>query len=649
VSASHLYQAGVGLRVLLLVGVCSASMPLSGYAAKREPDATRLIPQERFPTAPPETQDISTTALAELTREVQGYVERGLIVGGELLVVKNRRTVLHETFGYADRDDDVPWTKGTVSNIRSMTKPITGAAAQILIDRGQLGLEDPVARYLPGFDTEAAREITVRQMLTHRAGLPVNILTAMDEYATLVDFGNAVGARGPRFEPDSQFWYTDSGTDALGAIVEVVSGKRLDEFVREELLEPLGMSESFYFLDDEDPRREKIASLYAGTVDNWRRFLNPDEGAFYPFAWGSQSLYSTPLDYAKFLAMWLDGGRVGTRALLSEAAVARSLHPVSEMTMVLSETRHPTAFAGLEVYYGQMAMLHVPIGSKDGPPTIIGHSGADGTYASAWPARDLMVLFFTQKRGGSFTLRLEEAIDRLLIAPEAYADRSLIPVELEPYVGTYIADWADHMKEEFVVHVRGGRLSIDIPSLADIELVPAADEGTWSFAIAPTVSLWFERDDEGRVNCLRIRQGQLTYEAPRKGTPHEQQIRDANRADPELLQKYLGAYEDPESGGVARVFIDGDYLAIESEVGVFHLWKHPIEDAWVVRENTAFSITFQEEDGVVVSFTRNALSGARTVFPRGDRPRHGTQVRDTTAPMTRLIRTIAALARTCPL
>ncbi len=137
VSARHLCQAPRCFRIVLLVAACSAGLPVAGRAAEREPDAARLTPQETFPTAPPETQDISGTALAKLAREVQEYVERGLIVGGELLGVKNRRTVLHETFGYADRDDNVPWTKGTVSNIRSMTKAITGAAAQILIDRGQ--------------------------------------------------------------------------------------------------------------------------------------------------------------------------------------------------------------------------------------------------------------------------------------------------------------------------------------------------------------------------------------------------------------------------------------------------------------------------------------------------------------------------------
>jgi len=92
------------------------------------PSAALVAPQEAFPRATPESQGLSAEAMVELAREVSGYVERGLIVGGELLVVKNRRTVLHKTFGLADREESIPWTVGTVANIRSMTKPITGAA-----------------------------------------------------------------------------------------------------------------------------------------------------------------------------------------------------------------------------------------------------------------------------------------------------------------------------------------------------------------------------------------------------------------------------------------------------------------------------------------------------------------------------------------
>jgi len=578
------------------------------------------VAQTAFPVATAESQGLSTEALAELARNVKGFVERDLIVGGELLVVKNRRTVLHETFGHADLDEGIPWTVGTVANIRSMTKPITGAAAQILIDRGELGLEDAVAEYLPGFDTDASRGITVRQMLTHRAGLPANILTGMLDFPTLEDMGNAVGERGPEFEPDSRFWYTDSGTDALGALVEAVSGTKLDDFVREELLDPLGMSESFYFLDDEDPRRGRIATLYLKLADGWQTLIEPDEGAFYPFAWGAQSLYSTPVDYAKFLAMWMDGGRVDDRALLSEDAVARTLRPVSEMTLPLSSVGRPTSFGGMEVYYGQMAMLllSAEVGGT-GPATIIGHSGADGTMALAWPERDLMVLFFAQQRGATVTLRVEEAVDRLLIAPEAYADASEIPQELAPYPGTYIADWGTHMKEEFTVHVVNGQLWIDIPTTGDLELVPAEGEGQWSLAAAPQIGVWFERDEDGAVDCLRIQEGTLVHEAPRKGTPREVEVLEANRADPEVLAPYLGTYDDPEAERHARIFIDGDYLALEGGSGnVLHLWRYPGTEVWIAREREGLTLSFQKEEGEVVGFTLQmaGVSGESPIFRR---------------------------------
>ena len=133
-----------------------------------------------FPPATPESQGLSSEALGGLVAEVQSYLDRDLAVGAELLVVKNRRTVLHEYFGQRDRDEDEPWTAGTVCNIRSMTKCLTGAAAQVLADRGALDLDAPVAEYLPGFDNDESREITVRQLITHRAGIPLTILTSMD-------------------------------------------------------------------------------------------------------------------------------------------------------------------------------------------------------------------------------------------------------------------------------------------------------------------------------------------------------------------------------------------------------------------------------------------------------------------------------------
>ena len=598
------------IRTALSLGLC-----LSVFAC-----ATPTIEgtTDPFPIAAPESQGLSAEVLGALAAEVQGYVDRDLVVGAELLVIQNRRTVRHECFGYADRAEERPWSIGTVCNIRSMTKPLTGAAIQLLIDRGLLSPDDPAAKFLPGFDTDAARGITVRQILSHRAGLPLTILSSIDEFDDLVAMGNAVGARGPEFPPDTKFWYSDSGTDALGAIVEVVSGRTLDEFVKDELLDPLGMDESFYYLDAEDPRRTKIASLYVGGAERWQRFWNPLDKPFYPFAWGSQTLYSTPLDYAKFLAMWMDRGTGNGKRVLSEEAVLRTLTPVCPMSLLGSDASFPTSFTGLDVHYGQMSVLHVPTeAAGQGPATIVGHSGSDGTIAWAWPARDLMVLLFTQSRGGGAVLRFEAVLDRLLIAPENHVADSSVDPALAPYLGTYVADFAQHMNEKLVVAVENGKLVLDIPSQMVFELVPAEEPGRWHFAISAEVTIWFEENEQGEKDCLMIGQGPMTFEAPREGTERARRTAEATAVDPAVVEKYLGRYLDPETDEPVEILVEGRYLCARFPQVLTHLWEIPGAGRWLVRENPMLMISFQEEGGLVVSLTRHGPNG-ELICPRTD-------------------------------
>ena len=111
--------------------------------------------------------------LERLSELVAGFVEAEEIVGAELLIIKNRRTVMHEVFGHDDRRGDKALVKNTIFSIRSMTKPLTGAVAQMLIEDGVLKLTDPVAKYLDSFDNNRSRGVTIEHLLTHRSGFPM--------------------------------------------------------------------------------------------------------------------------------------------------------------------------------------------------------------------------------------------------------------------------------------------------------------------------------------------------------------------------------------------------------------------------------------------------------------------------------------------
>ena len=234
-------------------------------------------------------------------------VKNGTIVGGELLIIKNRKTILHEVYGARDREDKRAMERDTIFNIRSMTKPLTGVAVQMLADQEKLRLDDPVAKYLPGFDNDKSKAITIEQLLQHRSGLPLSIITVkMDQYSDLQAQAKAIGEKGPQFKPGEKFWYSDAGSDTAAAVVERISGMTIDRFVAERILQPLGMADSFYLSKADDPRKKRVASLYFGSPGKWTRIWKPGGAPLYPFAWGSQTLTAHGL--GAYIATATSGG-----------------------------------------------------------------------------------------------------------------------------------------------------------------------------------------------------------------------------------------------------------------------------------------------------------------------------------------------------
>lgn len=563
--------------------------PASAMPADLEPVSQDL------PAAPKaeEGLEISGSTLADLSEIVRGFVDADKIVGAELVVIANRRTVLHEAYGWQDRESETPMQPNTLFNIRSMTKPVLGTLTLMLVEEGALSLDDPVADYLPSFDTENSRAITIGHLLTHRSGLPLSVLGSLAGQEDLRSVADVAGETGPDFTPGSDFQYSDAGSDTLGAVLEVASGTSLKALYAERILAPLGMQESVVAIQADDLLYPRVASGYIGAEGNWSRYWGLEDDPFYPFAMGSQSLYATPLDYARFLALWMDDGRVGEKKLLSEAAVTQALTPVSDM-------EYPTSFPGLHVGYGQMWMVWYAADASPADPVIFGHNGSDGTWAWAWPEQDLMVLYFTQSRGQGTGIGLEKDLDHLLVHPGTDEEVAAMPEEFAPYLGSYTALSGPLMYREFTVLVQNGRLAIDLPEQIVVELVGPDEVGVWTFSIDPGVQISFQKDEADAVVGMAIHQAGQTFDLPRGTPPPEQPL------DLAAAQKYVGTYEDDKGDPTIQILIQNERLAIDAPDVPVPLELFPPDDAgkWVVRLNPVVAISFQEDEvGQVVSLT----------------------------------------------
>ena len=369
--------------------------------------------RDEFPTAVPESVGVPSPALRELAAQVQGYVDQDDIVGAELLIIKDRKAVLHETAGWRDREDHLGMEAGTIFNVRSMTKPVVGTATQMLIQAGVIGIRDKAAQYLDSFDNPGCREITIEHLLTHRSGLPtMSALGQSSSMSNLKEVSDFVGAAGSAREPGSAFEYTDAGYDALGAILEAVTGESLEDYVTRNVLAPLGMSDTFSVIEEGDGRLGRICSHYQRDEETgeWTRWRKPTvDGSLYRFMMGAQGLYGTLMDYARFLSLWMDQGRVGSHQMLRPDLIETALRPVSVVDMA--------EWALIQSHYGQSWMIWPRSGpSGIGQATAFGHGGSDGTIAMAWPELDLMALYFTHSRGQTTRMKLVESIRRLLVS-----------------------------------------------------------------------------------------------------------------------------------------------------------------------------------------------------------------------------------------
>jgi CubicO group peptidase (beta-lactamase class C family) len=299
----------------------------------------------------PVATGFSPEGLARVGDYIRNEITTGRIPGAVLLIQQHGQAVLSESFGVRDADSKRPMTTDTIFRLYSMSKAITSAAAMMLVDDGKLRLDDPVSKYIPAFaeakvavekrdengrpvlaSEPVSRPIRIEDLLRHTSGLTYgfygdSMVRKLYANADLFDgdFDNALFAERlaklPLAEQPGTLWDYGHSTDVLGRVIEVASGQSLFQFEKQRLLDPLGMTETAFYLAD-NAKRPRVAEPLPAD-----RFTGPIAGIKDPIVqrrWesGGAGMVGTIADYARFAQMLLNGGALDGRRYLKPESIA---------------------------------------------------------------------------------------------------------------------------------------------------------------------------------------------------------------------------------------------------------------------------------------------------------------------------------------
>jgi CubicO group peptidase (beta-lactamase class C family) len=310
-------------------------------------------------TSAKQNQQVNYTRLKRIDTLLNDYINKNYLTGAVTIVVKDNQLIQYKGYGFADAETKKPMKNDAIFRIMSQTKAITSVGIMILYEQGKLLLDEPIFHFIPEFqnpvvldkynaaDTTyttvpAKRNITFRDLLTHTSGLDYadigtrtgNAIYAKAGIPSGLGYFNAslldkmkVLARQPLLFQPGEKWQYGLNSDLLGCLIEVISGKTLDEFFRINIFEPLGMKDTYFNVPE--TKANRLASVY--TEDSLHRIIkwshtfrriDPD----YPtmkktYFSGGAGLSSTAYDYAVFMQMLLNGGVYNSHRVLAPRTV----------------------------------------------------------------------------------------------------------------------------------------------------------------------------------------------------------------------------------------------------------------------------------------------------------------------------------------
>ena len=372
----------------------------------------------------PETVGLSAERLNRLTEHFQHYIDQDKLAGAVILVARKGKIAYHKAFGQRDREAQAPMKEDTIVRLASQSKAIISVGIMMLQEQGKLHIFEPVGKYIPEFnkttvavknDTSgytiepAKRKITIRDLLTHTAGISYGGGPARElwQKANITGWyfahrdepiGDTVArmAKLPFNAHPGERWVYGYSTDILGALIERVSGQPLDQFLQENIFTPLNMKDTSFFLPPS--KKDRFAVVYAATDSSGLKRLPERNGASGQGDYvtgprknfsGGAGLLSTAKDYATFLQMLLNGGTWHGKRLLSRK------------TIELMTTNH---IGTLKFRPGQrfgLGFFIVEDVGERGIPGSVGEYGWGSAYHNIYwvdPKEQLIVSYCTQLR-----------------------------------------------------------------------------------------------------------------------------------------------------------------------------------------------------------------------------------------------------------
>jgi len=368
----------------------------------------------------------SQARLAKIADFFNAEIAQGKIPGAVLVIHQHGKPVYTGLFGVRDVATKLPMTLDTIFRISSMTKPITSVAAMMLVDQGKLKLDDPVSKYIPSFadmkvgvekkaeDGKVAlemvplkRPITVLDLLRHTSGITYGFYgdsLVRKAYAAAnlfegdpdnAEFAERI-ARLPLQEQPGTLWDYGHSTDILGRIIEVVSGTSLYQFEKANLLDPLGMVDTGFYVKD-PAKRDRVAQPMPNDAD-FRVGYKLDPLVPRRREAGTGGMISTPHDYARFAQMILNGGTLDGRQILSPATFKEMTtdHVGPDSGIERDWAYFPGDGFGFGLGFG---VRTDPGNAKPPPPGSLGElkwDGASGCYFVVDPKQDFFFVLMEQ-------------------------------------------------------------------------------------------------------------------------------------------------------------------------------------------------------------------------------------------------------------